>query len=66
MIETLPFKLGDEEIKELEQTGRVEIMSYGDDRRYFAIVDKALYHHTNGEYTLLEKDFEKGPTASSQ
>ena len=49
---TIPFeklsdKLSEEEVKELEEAGRTEFASWGDDEKWFVVVDKMnIYYHT--------------------
>ncbi len=57
----LTERLDKKRIKELEETGRIKILSYGNDNRFFAIVDsKNLYKHVNdsdGDYVLLKENY---------
>jgi hypothetical protein len=60
----LPEILNEEEIRQLEEAERVKIISYGDDERFFAVIDGAdLYYHTdkdNQNYTILKRNYLEG------
>jgi len=53
MSEALEIKVG-------EKTFPVaKFLSYGNDKKFFAIVGNDLYYNTPGGYELLQKDFSK-------
>jgi len=60
-MEKLPRILDEKEIKQLEEAERVKIMPYGNDKRFFAVIDGVdLYYHTredNRDYIILKRDY---------